>query len=144
MNALDPAIDWRTNMRSVRLTRHAKKYSRWNRKKTTLFSRYYLPNRSTSDIGVFGYIGVLWLKEHSPEAWHIIPRTPCIFCIRQIIERKYEHYEAIHQLFINFKKAHYSFRREVLCNIYIDFGIPVKLVRLTKICLNGIFKSPGR
>jgi len=30
----------------------------WNRKKTTLFSRLYLRNRSTSDIDVFGYIGV--------------------------------------------------------------------------------------
>ena len=36
-----------------------KGYSTWNRKKTTLFSRHYLCNRSTSDIGVLGYIGVL-------------------------------------------------------------------------------------
>jgi hypothetical protein len=43
----------------------------WNRKKTTLFSRHYLRNRSTSDIGVLGYIGVLYLKEQSPEVWHI-------------------------------------------------------------------------
>ena len=36
-----------------------KQYSTWNRKKTTLFSRHYLRNRSTSDTGVLGYIGVL-------------------------------------------------------------------------------------
>ena len=42
------------------------------------FSRQYLRNRSTSDIGVLGYIGVFQLKEHSPEIWHIPPGTPCI------------------------------------------------------------------
>ena len=67
-----------------------------------------------------------------------------IFCIRQIIERKYEYNEKIHKLFINFKKTHYSFRREVLCNIYIDFSTVVKLVSLIQICLNGICRSPGR
>jgi hypothetical protein len=34
-------------------------YSTWNRKKTTLFSGYYLRNSSTLDIGVLGYIGIL-------------------------------------------------------------------------------------
>jgi len=56
--------------------------------------------------------------------------TVHIFCIHQIIERKYENKEAIHQLFMYFKKTHYSFRREVLCIIYIDFSISVKIVKL--------------
>ena len=43
------------------------------------FSRHYLRNRSTLDIGVLGYIGVFELKEHSPEVWHIPPGTPCIY-----------------------------------------------------------------
>jgi hypothetical protein len=30
------------------------------------------------DIGVFCYIGVLQLKEHPPEVWHIPPGTLCI------------------------------------------------------------------
>jgi len=46
-------------MRSVRLTLRLNKHSTWNRKKTTLFSGHYLHNRSTLDIGVLGYIGVL-------------------------------------------------------------------------------------
>ena len=46
---------------------------------TTLFSRLYLRNRSTSDIGVYDYISLFELKEHSPEVWHIPPRTPCIY-----------------------------------------------------------------
>jgi hypothetical protein len=36
----------------------------------------------------------------------------------------------VHQLFIDFKKAYDSVRREVLYNILIEFGIPMKLVTL--------------
>jgi hypothetical protein len=38
--------------------------------------------------------------------------------------------EAVHRLFIDFKKAYDSVRREALYNILIEFGIPKKLVRL--------------
>ena len=44
----------------------------------------------------------------------------------------------MHQLFIDFKKAYHSVRREVLYNILIEFGIPMKLARLIKLCLNNI------
>jgi hypothetical protein len=33
------------------------------------------------DIGVLGYIGILYHKEHPPEVWHIPPGTLCIFSI---------------------------------------------------------------
>jgi hypothetical protein len=36
-----------------------------------------------------------------------------IFCIRQILEKKWEYNETVHQLFIDFKKAYDSVRREV-------------------------------
>jgi len=55
-----------------------------------------------------------------------------IFCIRQILEKKWEYNEAVHQLFTDFKKAYDSVRREVLYNILIEFGVPKKLVRLVK------------
>ena len=54
------------------------------RKKTTLFSGHYLRNRSTLDIGVLGYIGIVWPKEHPPEVWHIPPGTPCIILLDHI------------------------------------------------------------
>jgi len=41
----------------------------------------------------------------------------------------------VHQLFIDFKKAYDSVRRELLHNILIDPSIPMKVVRLIKMCL---------
>ena len=47
--------------------------------KVSNFSGHYLPNRSTLDIGVLGYIGIVQHKEHSPEVLSIPPGTPCIY-----------------------------------------------------------------
>ena len=66
--------------------------------------------------------------------------TDHIFCIRQILEKKWEYNEAVHQLFIDFKKV----RREVLYNILIAFGIHMKLVSLIKMCLNETYNSQCR
>jgi len=62
-----------------------------------------------------------------------------IFCIRQILEKKWEYSEPVHQLFIDFKKAYGSVRREVLYKILIEFGIPRKLVTLIKMSLTETF-----
>jgi hypothetical protein len=62
-----------------------------------------------------------------------------IFCIRQILEKKRHCNETVQQLFIDIKKAYNklnSVRREVLYSILIELGVPVKLVRLIKMCLN--------
>jgi sorting nexin-29 len=40
--------------------------------------------------------------------------TDQIFCIRQILEKKWEYNGTVHQLFIDFRKAYDSVRREVL------------------------------
>ena len=45
----------------------------------------------------------------------------------------------MHQHFIDFKKAYDSLKREVLYNILMEFGIPKKLIRLIKMCLNEIY-----
>jgi hypothetical protein len=50
----------------------------------------------------------------------------------QILEKKWEYNETAHRLFIDFKKANNSVKREVLYNILIEFGVPMKLVRLIK------------
>jgi hypothetical protein len=65
--------------------------------------------------------------------------TDHIFCIRQILEKKWEYNEAVHQLFVDFKKAYDSVRKEVLYNILIEFDIPLKLARLIKMCLNETY-----
>jgi hypothetical protein len=67
--------------------------------------------------------------------------TDQIFCIRQILEKKWEYNETIHQLFVDNKKAYDSVRREVLYNILIEFGVPMKLVRLAEMCLNETYRN---
>jgi hypothetical protein len=44
-----------------------------------VYSKPVCHNRSTLDIGVLGYIGILYHKEHPPEVWHIPSGTPCIY-----------------------------------------------------------------
>jgi len=45
----------------------------------------------------------------------------------------------VHQLFIDLKIAYASRRREVLCNIVIEFGILLNLVIVMKMCPNGMY-----
>ena len=46
-----------------------------------------------------------------------------IFCIRQIVEKKWKYNKAAHQIFIDFKKTYDSVKREVLYNFIIEFDI---------------------
>ena len=45
----------------------------------------------------------------------------------------------MHQLFINFKKAFDSVMKDILYNILMEFGIPMKLGRLIKMRLNETY-----
>jgi hypothetical protein len=72
------AVIWHYTQRRTSIRLSADRYSSWTRQKTTLFSGHYLRNRSTLDIGVLGYIGIVWPKEHSTEVWSVPPVTPCI------------------------------------------------------------------
>ena len=56
-----------------------------------------------------------------------------------MLEKKWEYNKAVHQLFVDFKKAYDSIRREVLYNILMEFGIPKKLIRLIKMCLTKTY-----
>jgi hypothetical protein len=64
-----------------------------------------------------------------------------IFYIWQILEKKWEYNRTVHQLFIDFKKAYNSVRREVLYNILTEFGITRKLVGLIKMDLNKTYST---
>ena len=44
--------------------------------KPSLFDVQYLRNHRTLDIGVLGYIGIVWPKEHFPEVRSFPPGTP--------------------------------------------------------------------
>jgi hypothetical protein len=64
-----------------------------------------------------------------------------IFYIQQILEKKWEYNGTVHQIFIDFKKAYDSVKREVLYSILVEFGIPKKLVRIIKMCLNETYSK---
>jgi len=55
--------------------------------------------------------------------------------------KKWEYNEAVLQLFVDLKKAYDSVMREVVYNILIEFGIPIQLVRLIKMCLNEKYNT---
>jgi len=57
-------------------------YRSWTTRKSTIFNCQYLPNRSTLDIGVLGYIGIVLHKEHPPEVWSVPPVTPRILWVQ--------------------------------------------------------------
>jgi hypothetical protein len=63
------------------------------------------------------------------------------FCSHQILEKTWEYNETVYPLFIDFKKDYDSLRMEVFYNILIQFGVPMKLVRLIKMCLNETYSK---
>jgi hypothetical protein len=57
------------------------------------------------------------------------------------MEKKWKYNETVHRLFIHFTKAKDLVRREVFYNILIEFGVPMKLARLIKMCLNETYSK---
>ena len=55
--------------------------------KVSNLSGHYLRKRSTLDIGVLGYIGIVKHKEHPPEVLSIPPGTLCIRTELQCLSR---------------------------------------------------------
>jgi hypothetical protein len=65
-----------------------------------------------------------------------------VFDMRDQLQiRSFAFINTVHQLFIDFKKAYDSVRREVLYNILIEFVVPMKLFRLIKLCLNEMYSK---
>jgi hypothetical protein len=55
-----------------------------------------------------------------------------IFLICQILEKKWDYGEIVHEQFIDSKKACDALRKEVLYNILIKLEVPIKVVMLIK------------
>jgi hypothetical protein len=51
-----------------------------------------------------------------------------------LLKKKWDYNQTVHQLFIDFMKVFDSVRKEVVYSILIEFGVPMKLVWLIKIC----------
>jgi hypothetical protein len=79
--------------------------------------------------------------DHQCGFWRNRSTTDQILYIWQVLEKKWEYNGTVHQLFIDFKKAYDSVRREVLYNILIEFRIPRKLDGLIKMCLNETYSA---
>jgi hypothetical protein len=62
--------------------------------------------------------------------------TDHIYYISEILENKWEYSESRHELFIDFRNVYHSFRRKLSYNNLFEFGIPLKLVKLIKMCVN--------
>ena len=64
-----------------------------------------------------------------------------LFVVRQTMEKFYEYNLDLHQIFVDFKMAYDCIDRNKLYAIMIDFGIPRKLVRLTKMTMTNTLSS---
>jgi hypothetical protein len=81
------------------------------------------------------------IGDHQGGFRHNRSTTDHIFCIPQILQEKWEYNETVRQLCVYFKKAYDSVRKEVLYSILIEIGIPMKLARLIKLCLNETYSG---
>jgi hypothetical protein len=55
----------------------------------------------------------------------------------QLLEKELEGNETVHQLFRDLKEAYVAVRRQVVYSDLLEFGAPIKLVSLIKICFVG-------
>jgi hypothetical protein len=69
--------------------------------------------------------------------------TDHIFCIRQILEIKWEYNETVQQLFIDFKKAYDSVRREVLYNSLIRVCGTNSMVLVRRLVCKCTWRKPS-
>jgi sorting nexin-29 len=81
------------------------------------------------------------IGDHQRGFRHNRSSTDQILYFRHILEKKWEYKGKVLQLFIDFKKAYDSVRREVLYNVLIEFGITRKLIGLIQMCLNETYST---
>jgi len=81
---------------------------------------------SNSLLSSFTPYAVEIIRDHQSEILCSSSTTDHIFCVRQLLEMKWEYNEDEHQLFIDFKRAYDSASREAFYNILTEFCIPNK------------------
>jgi hypothetical protein len=81
------------------------------------------------------------IGDHQCGFRHNRSNTDQISYIREMLEKKLGYNIRVHQVFIDFKKAYVSTRREVLYNILIEFGIHRKQAGLIQMCLNETYNT---
>jgi hypothetical protein len=67
--------------------------------------------------------------------------TDQIYCIHQILEKKWECNGTVHQLFIEFETEYDSVKREGMYSILTGYNRPVKKVNLIKMYLNETYSN---
>jgi hypothetical protein len=58
-----------------------------------------------------------------------------LFIVKLILEKFWEYKIDVHQIFVDFKQAYDKINTEKLYKIMLYFGIPEKLIRLTKVTM---------
>jgi hypothetical protein len=105
--------------------------------KVSNFSGHYLCNHSNWDIGVLGYIGIVWPKEHPPGVRSFPPGTPCI-CLRYIYQLILSNIcvSYIYQLILNNICVRYIYQL-ILSNICVSY---IYQLSLSNICVRYIYQ----
>jgi hypothetical protein len=109
--------------------------------KTISTSYKMLSNIRLSTLKVHTWTKLLGIINVSFDATYQLLSSFSCFAFVRHWGKKWECNETVHQLFIVFKKAYESVRRKVLYNTLIDLGVPIKLVRLIKMCLNETYSK---
>ncbi|XP_051858122.1 uncharacterized protein LOC127565084 [Drosophila albomicans] len=101
-------------------------------------------------------ISKIWLTESMPEDWNLSMICPIlkkvqfrpgkstvdqIFTLRQILEKSYENQIDTYHLFVDYKDAFDSPRRDRLYAAMSELGIPAKLTRLYRMTLSNTISS---
>ncbi|KAL1452545.1 hypothetical protein WDU94_006766 [Cyamophila willieti] len=63
--------------------------------------------------------------------------TDQIYAFKEIIAKCWEYNKEVHALFIDFKKAYDCINRDYIWKTMREFGIPLKLIELCKICVKN-------
>ena len=63
------------------------------------------------------------------------------FLIRQILEKCHEYQIKLHHLFVNYKQAYDSLKRQSIIEIMEEFSMPGKLVSRIKMTLEGTWSK---